>query len=226
MLVQALYQQYSKRIFWDAQDRPVAIAGLEKRLTSAFDTRGGFGVFQAFLERGLLWKRPDKAPFLKPINFPPQRNVPTWSWMAYDGIISYVEVDFDRVNWTKEYSSPFATQSAAYGKWHWEADGTNRPPMLGLSRVREMNLAQSRDDLFKTITFDVLDGYHPAELRCVVLGKAKSDDTIGPLILSCYVLIVKSSTDNAARGVFTRVGAGVLREDQIVWGRYEAGNLH
>lgn len=226
MLVQALYQQYSKRIFWDAQDRPVAIAGLEKRLTSAFDTRGGYGVFQAFLERGLLWKRHSKTLFLKPINFPQQRNVPTWSWMAYDGVISYVEVDFDKVNWTKEYSSPFATQSAAYGKWHWEADSTNRPPMLGLSKVREMNLAQSREELFKTVAFDVSDGYQPAELRCVVLGKAKSDDTMGPLVLSCYVVIVKSSMNDTVRGVFTRVGAGVLKEHQIVWVRYEAGNLH
>ncbi|CAJ0550130.1 Ff.00g100600.m01.CDS01 [Fusarium sp. VM40] len=226
MLVQDLYQQYSKRIFWDAKDRPVAIAALEKRLTAVFDTRGGFGVFQAFLERGLLWKRPDKTPFLKNINFPQQRNVPSWSWMAYDGLISYVEVDFDEVDWTKEYSSPFATQSAAYGKWHWEADGTNWPPMVGLTRAREMNLAQSRDELFKTITFDVSNGYLPADLRCVVLGKAKSGDTISPLVLSCYVIIVKYSMDSFVRGAFTRVGAGVLKEDQMVWGRYEAGNLY
>ncbi|KAH6950159.1 hypothetical protein DER45DRAFT_619888 [Fusarium avenaceum] len=226
MLVQDLYQQYSKRIFWDAKDRPVAIAALEKRLTAVFDTRGGFGVFQAFLERGLLWKRPDKTPFLKHINFPQQRKVPSWSWMAYDGLISYVEIDFDEVDWTKEYSSPFATQSAAYGKWHWEADGTNRPPMVGLTKVREMNLVQSKDELFKTITFDVSDGYQPADLRCVVLGKAKSGGTIGPLVLSCYVIIVKYSMDNIVRRAFTRVGAGVLKEDQIVWGRYEAGNLY
>ncbi|KAG5661964.1 hypothetical protein KAF25_004203 [Fusarium avenaceum] len=218
--------QYSKWIFWNAKDRPVAIAALEKRLTAAFDTRGGFGVFQAFLERGLLWKRPSKTPFLKHINFPQQRNDLSWSWMAYDGLISYVEVDFDEVDWTKEYSSPFATQSAAYGKWHWEADGTNRPPMVELTKVREMNLAQSRDELFKTITFDVSDGYQPADLRCVVLGKAKSGDIIGPLVLGCYVIIVKYSMNNSVRGGFTRAGAGVLKEDQIVWGRYEAGNLY
>ncbi|KAM0237420.1 hypothetical protein ACHAP5_009050 [Fusarium lateritium] len=226
MLVQALYQQYSKRLFWDAQDRPIAIAGLEKKLTSEFDTHGGYGVFEAFLERGLLWKRPGGSSFLKPINFPKERNVPTWSWMAYDGLITYVEVDFDKVNWNREVSSPFATQSAAYGKWHWEADGTNKPPILGLLRVRGLNLTQSKDTLFETITFDVSDAYQPAELRCVVLGKAKLDGFLGPVVLNCYVVIVESSTDNTLRGVFTRVGAGVLKEDQIEWGRYEAGNLH
>ncbi|KAM0206768.1 hypothetical protein ACHAQI_007993 [Fusarium lateritium] len=226
MLVQALYQQYSKRVFWDAQDRPIAIAGLEKKLTSTFDTHGGYGVFEDFMERGLLWKRPSESSFLKPINFPKERNVPTWSWMAYDGLITYVEVDFDKVNWTGEISSPFATQSAAYGKWHWEADGTNKPPILGLSRVRGFNLTQSKDKLFKTITFDVSDAYQPAQLRCVVLGKAKLDDIMGPAVLYCYVIIVKSSMDDTIRGVFTRVGAGILKEDQIEWGRYEAGNLH
>jgi hypothetical protein len=164
--------------------------------------------------------------FLKPVNYPQQRNIPTWSRMAYDGVISYVKIDFEKVNWTKEYSSLFATQSAASEKWHWEADGTNRPPMLGLSKVREMNLAQSRDELFEIIIFDVSDGYQPAELRCVVLGKSKSDDTMGPLFLSCYVIIVKSLMDIAVRGAFTRVGTGVLKEDQIIWGRYEPGNLH
>ncbi|KAF0635099.1 hypothetical protein FPSE5266_20394 [Fusarium pseudograminearum] len=113
MLVQNLYNQYSKRVFWDPQDRPIAISGLEKRLTSAFISRGGYGVFQIFLERGLLWKKADETHSLKPINFPLERNVPTWSWMAYDGVISYVEVDFDKVDWTNEYSSPFDSDSAA-----------------------------------------------------------------------------------------------------------------
>ncbi|VTO94283.1 unnamed protein product [Fusarium graminearum] len=221
MLVQNLYNQYSKRMFWDPQDRPIAISGLEKRLTSAFISRGGYGIFQIFLERGLLWKKSDETGSLKPINFPPERNVPTWSWMAYDGVISYVEVDFDKVDWTNEYSSPFVSDSAAKGKWHWEADGTNRPPVLGLRKVRQLK----GDELPETISLDVPDSSDFRTLRCVVLGKDKPNGNAGPHSTSyqCYVLLVKPSLD--VRGVFTRVGAGILRDNQIVWDHYEAGNL-
>lgn len=225
MLVQALYNQYSKRTFWDAQDRSIAIAGLERRLTSVFDTRGGYGMFESFLERSLLWKRADTSA-LKLIKFPPERNVPTWSWMAYDGVISYVEADFNKVDWTNEYSSPFDSGSGARGKWHWEADLSNRPPTLGLKNVRRLKTSMSTDELSKTISLDIPDGKDPTSFRCVVLGKARLDGEIGPHGLRCYVLLVKPSTDRHLRGVFTRVGSGVLYEDQIIWSDYEAGNLH
>ncbi|RSL64921.1 hypothetical protein CEP53_003897 [Fusarium sp. AF-6] len=227
VLVQTLYHQYSKRNFSKSQDRPIAISGLEKRLTSAFTTRGGYGVFQNFLERTLLWKRDDETRSLEPIQFPPVRNVPTWSWMAYDGVISYVHVDFDKVDWTKEYSSPFDSGSGAQGKWHWEADGTNRPPILGLSRVRELDSKRDSHELLKRIIFDTPGPeQRPQDLRCVVIGKAKPGDSTGHVILNCYVLVVKASSDENLRGAYIRVGAGELMEDEIIWDRYEAGNLH
>ncbi|RBA09665.1 hypothetical protein FPRO05_05601 [Fusarium proliferatum] len=219
MLVQTLYNQYSKRTFWDSQDRPIAISGLEKRLTSAFNTLGGYGMFQLFLERSLLWKKADDTRPLSRIEFPLARNVPTWSWMAYDGVISYVEVEFDKVDWTNEYSSPFDSGSGARGKWHWEADGTNRPPVLGLKKVRHFKVGS----LPRTISLDTSESRDLKGYQCVVLGKAKLDDNAGPPNPQCYVLIVKPSLET--RGVFTRAGAGVLQEDQISWDCYEAGNL-
>jgi hypothetical protein len=219
MLVQSLYNQYSKRAFWDAQDRPIGISGLERRLALAFNTRGGYGVFQSFLERNLLWKKGDETQPLKRIQFPLGRNVPTWSWMAYDGVISYVDVDFGKVEWTNEYSSPFDSGSGAKGKWHWEANGTNRPPVLGLKRVRQLK----DGELPPTISLDISDSRNSDSFRCIVLGKARSDDNFDELSSRCYVLIVKSSPD--IRGVFTRAGAGMLRDNDIVWDGYEAGNL-
>jgi hypothetical protein len=49
--------QYSRLLFSRIEDRPIAIAGLEKRLIGAFGTQGGFGVFAApdgLLQRSLL----------------------------------------------------------------------------------------------------------------------------------------------------------------------------
>ncbi|EWY80752.1 hypothetical protein FOYG_16677 [Fusarium oxysporum NRRL 32931] len=224
MLVQALYNQYSKRTFWDAQDRPIAISGLEKRLTTVFNTRGGYGVFETFLERSLLWKKVVTTGSLRLIKFPKDRNVPSWSWMAYDGVISYVEADFNKVAWTKEYSSPFDSGSGAAGKWYWEADKTNRPSVLALKKVRELKSVPT-NEAASTISFDTSasNGKGLKEFRCLVLGKAKLDNVIGPHILKCFVLIIKPSTDNQT--VFTRVGAGILKEDQIIWDHYEAGIL-
>ncbi|WKT38280.1 Protein kinase domain [Fusarium oxysporum f. sp. vasinfectum] len=224
MLVQALYNQYSKRTFWDSQDRPIAISGLEKRLTTAFNTRGGYGVFETFLERSLLWKKVDTTGSLRLIKFPKDRNVPSWSWMAYDGVISYVEADFNKVAWTKEYSSPFDSGSGAAGKWYWEADKANRPSVLALEKVRELKSLPT-NEAARTISFDTSasDGKGLKEFRCLVLGKVKLDNVIGPHILKCFVLIIKPSTDNQT--VFTRVGAGILKEDQIIWDHYEAGIL-
>ena len=48
-LFMRLYEQYSRLSFAHPTDRPVAIAGLEKRLTSAFHDRGGAGIFQNHL---------------------------------------------------------------------------------------------------------------------------------------------------------------------------------
>ncbi|KAF5694453.1 serine threonine kinase [Fusarium denticulatum] len=182
--------------------------------------------FPTLLDRSLLWKKADDSSQLKLIKFSAERNVPTWSWMAYDGVISYVEADFNKVDWTNEYSSPFDSGSGAREKWHWEADGTNRPPTLGPKKVRELKMSPNSDGLFETLSFDISDGKESEDFQCIVLGKAKHDGSIVPHTLKCYVLIVKPSTDRQLRGVFTRVGAGILREDQIVWDRYEAGNLH
>ncbi|KAF5666823.1 serine threonine kinase [Fusarium circinatum] len=224
MLVQALYHQYSKRKFWDAQDRPIAISGLEKRLTTAFNTRGGYGVFENFLERSLLWKKDDSTGSLRLIKFPKDRNVPSWSWMAYDGIISYVQADFDKVDWTKEFSSPFDSGSGAAGKWYWEADKTNRPSVLALKKVRQLKSLPT-NEAAKMISFDTSasDGKDLKEFRCLVLGKAKLDRIIGPHLLKCFVLIIEPSTDSCC--VFTRVGAGILDEGQIIWDYYKSGIL-
>jgi hypothetical protein len=111
-------------------------------------------MFQSFLERTLLWKRDDYTRSLKPIKSPPAGNLPTWSWMAYDGVKSYVQAELDKVDWTKEYSSSFDSGSGALGKRYWEVDGMNRPPIPGLSRVRELDSNKDSLELLKRITFD------------------------------------------------------------------------
>ncbi|OBS29682.1 hypothetical protein FPOA_03622 [Fusarium poae] len=101
---ESLYRQYSNLDFTKIHDRPIAIAGLEQRLISAFKTEGGYGIFNgAFFGRSLLWTRDiQRSHGLKLINFPPGQKfrVPTWSWTAYEGPITYLDIPFDHVRWT------------------------------------------------------------------------------------------------------------------------------
>ncbi|KAJ3578871.1 hypothetical protein NPX13_g1697 [Xylaria arbuscula] len=95
-LYELLYKQYSRLQFTRIYDRPLAIAGLEQRLIRAFDTQGGYGVFTRYFGRGLLWQRDvTMAPqVMKPIQFPKSQKyqVPSWSWMAYEGAISFMDL--------------------------------------------------------------------------------------------------------------------------------------
>ncbi|KAK7425722.1 hypothetical protein QQZ08_007821 [Neonectria magnoliae] len=204
-------------MFSKPKDRPIAILGLEKRLKSSFTTRGGYGVFKNFLERSLLGRRAEETPSLHPIEFPPDRNVPTWSWMAYIGAISHVQADFNRVDWSYEYSSSFDSGSGNQGKWHGEADGTNRPPILGLRRATKLDSTKDGGELFERVYFDIPGRKQRVEdLRCIVVSKAKPEDNVDSFMLNCYVLIVKLSSDRNLSGAYLRVGVGELRADQII----------
>jgi len=120
-LYESLYRTYSRLKFTRISDRPIAIAGLEQRLVAAFDTHGGYGVFERpFFGRSLLWKRDEASGRpMTPIVFPPgqEYRVPSWSWMAYVGAVEFMDLPFDGVEWLhehEEYSirSPWAAAMA------------------------------------------------------------------------------------------------------------------
>lgn len=114
---QDLYKQYSRLEFTRMEDRAVAILGLENRLRKAYDTDGGFGIFddgpdQGLFHRSLLWRRgvEQEKPDMRPIVFPVERRtaVPKWSWMAYAGPIDYMlEPPFDeKMEWESQDIKP------------------------------------------------------------------------------------------------------------------------
>ncbi|KAJ4358425.1 uncharacterized protein N0V89_003008 [Didymosphaeria variabile] len=79
LLFQNLYDKYATMSSSFMEDRPVAIRGLEKRLVRTFKTKGGFGMFDCYLHRCLLWKRTGWS--LSPIDTF-RDETPSWSWMA------------------------------------------------------------------------------------------------------------------------------------------------
>ncbi|KAK3648109.1 hypothetical protein LTR56_002587 [Elasticomyces elasticus] len=96
-LYELLYRNYSTLAFMNAIDRPIGIAGLESRLVRAFGTDGGFGIFEKYLHRGIMWQRASSE--VQRISFSRAVDeVPSWSWMAYQGTIDQHRLDQDTLH--------------------------------------------------------------------------------------------------------------------------------
>jgi len=227
-LLQDLYQRYSRLGFSVSTDRPVAIAGLETRLINAFETSGGFGLFERYLGRSLLWIRAPEAARLTKIQFgPAQRNpVPSWSWMAYEGAISFLDLPFGQVDWTVdvEFRSPDYSTS---GNTPWGSCGrmsSNRNGHLtkfrAVARPFDMAVAAAAahaSHFLSGIVWDDPTAPHDPgrQLRCVVIGRLRSESDLPTQ--QHWVLVVRE----LGAGLYERVGAGSLPKHNISQGAQE-----
>ncbi|KAM5355082.1 hypothetical protein ACJ41O_001728 [Fusarium nematophilum] len=222
VLFQNLFRMYSGLNFSRSADRCVAISGLEKRLMAAFKTRGGYGIFELYLARSLLWVRPEGGS-LAPIDYLPDRNVPSWSWMTYEGSVTYLEAPFDKVDWTKDYDSPFDIDDGNQDKRYWEANGNNPSPVLRSDRARRLASDQDRTELVESIIFD-LEGkdYEFDALRCIIIGRAKPN-TSGRSAVNYALVIAPSSKQPDA---YVRVGVGSLLDAHVDLDVEESVEVH
>jgi hypothetical protein len=218
---QGLYKQYSRLEFTHYSDRPFAIAGLEKRLQSAFTTRGAFGIFDdgdkedgGLFHRSLLWQRGEEEGDIRnmaPIEFPLARKVkvPSWSWMAYRGGIDYIDPPFDQADWERTEIVPPWTR------------GGNKLPMADTSpqddeiaiiaRVRDFKVAGRLPEEVK-ITYDAerTSASDGQIFQCVIVAKMKGGSS--NLLRRYYVLLVTAVQGTTGRGEkkYRRVGAGFM----------------
>lgn len=87
--IQFLLDEYSKWELTYKSDRDTAIRSLLERMSRELATDVKYGIARCFIGSLLLWKRTAKDMTL-PINFE-RRTVPSWSWMAYDGSIEFID---------------------------------------------------------------------------------------------------------------------------------------
>lgn len=226
-LYQDLYVRYSRLGFSHYEDRPVAIAGLEKRLISSLGLRGGFGMLDdnwpGLLRRSLLWRRAQDEESLGLITF--NRNgdraskatpPPTWSWMAYKGAIEYLDPPFDQVEWeTKEIISPWATN--AFSTWSYSSDISAERRKLRVV-ARSFDVAAAAIDDTSDLIMDTPSSTQVAgsALKCVILGRLRneSEEALGGR--RHFVMLVKP-TGPQANGPHTylRAGVGFMPESVI-----------
>ncbi|WJG37203.1 uncharacterized protein FOBCDRAFT_245552 [Fusarium oxysporum Fo47] len=219
---ESLYKQYSNLDFTKIHDRPIAIAGLEQQLVSAFKTEGGYGVFNGeFFGRSLLWMRDtQQSNGLTLIEFPRDQKfrVPTWSWTAYKGPITYVDIPFGHVGWTYETAegkiqSPWTARGSdsTSGSLH-TGELNGRIDLTAQAReISNLGLAEAQGK----VIYD--EGTSPPNVRtlCVIVGSEKPKiEGHGIQDLEHYVLLVTPS-NNLGDGVYRRVGVGMLLESWV-----------
>ncbi|KAF2787744.1 HET-domain-containing protein [Melanomma pulvis-pyrius CBS 109.77] len=198
---QDLYSKYSKLALTYCADRPIAIRGLERRIIQSLNTKGAYGVFDIpYFHRCLLWKRSGTT--LKKITTFHGDIVPSWSWMAYQGGIDYMDAPGGRVDWAKDVSSPF-TQLNAPGSANVATHAKISAP------IHDFINTETRDFIF-----DEPDRNFERPLKCVIVGKSK-DSTPKDRSL-CYVLVVQAAAAKET-DKYERVGVALLKQDRIAF---------
>ncbi|KAF2621900.1 HET-domain-containing protein [Macroventuria anomochaeta] len=216
---QELYKQYSRLDFTRYEDRPLAIAGLEKRLQEAFGIKGGYGIFDdgnkangGLFHRSLLWQRGEEESdeqCLIPIDFPAEReiSVPSWSWMAYKGGISYADPPFESAIWERDDIVPSWTGGTTENSTSLASGGG---PEL-MATVRDFNTAGYKSGDIK-LTYDTerTRGVDGQRARCVII--ARSDDGRAPGEKRFYVLLVTAAEvrPDYEEEIYSRAGAGYM----------------
>jgi len=224
-LYELLYKQYSRLQFTRVYDRPLAIAGLEQRLIRAFATQGGYGVFTRYFGRSLLWQRDTSATphGMTPIQFPKTQRyqVPSWSWMAYEGAITFMDLPFGGVDWEeKEIRSPWSPPSpvlvtSATFSTHLTSETTatwytaNSNERIDLTAIAR-DFSASADNL---IVYDAGERPKDRTPKCVIVGRQKRAETDDKR--TYYVLVVAGSPGASRHPKYKRIGVGALPGNTI-----------
>ncbi|VUC29825.1 unnamed protein product [Clonostachys rosea] len=200
-LIQHLYELYSGLGLSYPKDRPKAILGLERRLGRVFKSHAQYGIFGLFFFRMLLWRAKEHGKLTQ--IFPPEEGrVPSWSWMAWDGAINYMDVPFNKVIWLNNLRNPFtSTHIGLTDEWDGRLSARANDLMARTWR--------RKDDLFLDFE-DHKDGM--SFWKCVLLGKENGDNSSSGA--SYYVLLIRE-VPGTVPPTWQRVGVGKVSHTQI-----------
>ncbi|KAK5721093.1 hypothetical protein LTR15_007057 [Elasticomyces elasticus] len=208
-LYELLYRTYSTLAFMKAVDRPVGIAGLESRLIRAFGTSGGFGVFEKYLHRGIMWQRASSE--IQKISFPQAvGEVPSWSWMAYQGPIEYVAIPFKSVEWEyNDVRSPWTPQPESTGARH----STRTRSSAHLTVVPRMFKPSGSTSSEECLVFDHGSVEPGPGIRCVIIGRQRHHPD-SSAARRHYILLIRQRPRSE---LYERVGVGWLPGSSITF---------
>ena len=191
-----IYEKYSQLDFTHITDRSLGMAGIESRFAKLFG-KAKYGILddaneRSYLRRSLLWRRADKTPVMIRIDYPSNRQVPSWSWMAVVGSISFMDIPFGAVDWASDLGSPFE-----------DCDGGAPGALCGDATDF---YKQQHDHLFFDRDTDALFYGH---LKCLVLG---TQDISSSHMVTHYGLLV--AVAETGSDIYERVGVAAFERDQ------------
>ncbi|KAH8896977.1 hypothetical protein GQ53DRAFT_680702 [Thozetella sp. PMI_491] len=209
---QKLFRQYSQRGLTRPSDRPIAIAGLEKRILQNLRCPGGYGVFddgKSHLQHTLLWRRDAEVQSLVRID-ELKHSIPSWSWMAYSGAIDYLDGPAGLMKWiTDDIRSPWNISNGE--TWH-TSDGREKSFLTAKVRDFTTVIDGTTDSV---VVYDIPGTVqmNAGPVKCVLLGRENSSmKSLGET--RHYVMIVArkdvSSSAEKQDLVYKRVGVGSM----------------
>ncbi|KAF7866833.1 hypothetical protein EAF04_005674 [Stromatinia cepivora] len=202
-----LFQIYTRLEFSHPEDRPVAIDGLMERLTVAFKTRSLAGLFETFWGRCLLWRRADSAEPLRkiPHGTHSHRVPPTWSWMAFDGAISFIEPGGGQVDWNDTgVTLPFA--DLACDQTSWLKTSCQNDSLAIQAKAFDFTIPTGAGRSEASVYYD---GETITPTKCVIIGTDKQNVNDAST-KKHYVLIIKSVPEASGGISYERVGVGYM----------------
>jgi hypothetical protein len=212
-----LFEEYSKRGLTEKTDKCVAVSGLENRIARVKKCQSRYGVFQPYLHRNLLWQRSGDEK-MERIKYETQ-NVPSWSWMAYDGGIQFMDIPFGGVDWTvnlrfnKKHSYRWFNRKAKHAL---VTDiGVFRNCSLEERDMNYVILDSSRAER-GWIWYDVEASEELHAVLCVVVGREPLKNDLEQM--KYYILVVRPiSVDSmdSRDSEYTRVGVGWVQGDYV-----------
>jgi hypothetical protein len=202
-LLRYLFERYSGLGLTEITDRPRGIASLEKRIASVFKTESVCGIMMEYCKRGLLWYRTSESK-MKRIDFQgTNQQIPSWSWMAHQGKITYMEIPFEEVDWNAEIEVIR------------HVDEDNQFVEWGLGgTIREFSLDSKESQGEARLVFDN-EAQAPEKLRCLVVGRlpVQVEGRVGDDYE--YAVLVLAELEGYILPVYERVGIAHLKSSEI-----------
>ena len=201
-----LFEDYSKRDLSEKTDRVVATSGLEARIAGALRCQSRYGIFQQYLHRNLLWQTSDNK--MERIVYKTQ-NVPSWSWMAYNGGIQFMDIPSGKVDWInnlrfdERHELALITNVGEFRDCTMEPDGKHYA-ILDFGRTKR-----------GWIQYDVEEDKDLFKERCVVAGKKSGWNRLD--VKEYYILVIRPTSVD---GEYKRVGVGLIQSDYVVRQRF------
>ncbi|TGO11614.1 hypothetical protein BTUL_0105g00040 [Botrytis tulipae] len=200
-------ERYTRLEFSHPEDRPIAIDGLMERLTIAFKTRSLAGLFKTFWGRCLLWRRADNTGPLKKIlpGTHSRRTPQTWSWMAFDGAISFIEPGGGHVSWNDAgVKLPFANLTGY--QTSWLRTSCQNDSVAIKAEAFDFDIPANAGKIEAYIYYD---DSTTSTAKCVIFGTDKHHVN-GASMKKHYVLIVKPLLDVLGTTSYERCGVGYI----------------